>query len=579
MEGVILALVYVWIWYRNIVYREKLLDNFTLDSISQAFEYVFIWFQRYSGGILALFTPSHPLLSPMQVSPLKFVVVHCVVLSFCIFVFPPQVLSRRGFTRQSDAHAFLALQRNAPGLLPTYNKRKAKAAIKKLRQYILNGLSEKANKVAAKILSMISYKRQHFCIETACTLLEASYQAYSFENTDSHTKLEESEVFSLGVLEDHNQADSEAVKRSLFRERIRSLGLEVVEEFSSETQCTFGYIAAAVPFSSISRSGSSQKHQAAKGNAQASQDQLEVEVTDRLVVSFRGSVTQNILADLNVNQIRLPQLKESTRFFTDLLERSDEGGPPLHDSVDIDISFSGDTVDPPMPGLGQLADYYDDGNLVEKAFSGKTQSSEESPSRDSERASPPISPLDLPRKRSRREDQRTTLNSLTGDSEENRKSDKDGSNLDPENDREVSSWSLFDNFEAIGEDPTVVQAATCRSIEEGHPSNGARTSVQDPSLRRGMCGSLLHSISRVGSSCLSLGQTAYVHSGFWQAYESIRRPFLLSVFAYIRKHKAKKLEESSLSYSFLWNEETVDRAWKPLEISFCGHSLGAAMGE
>lgn len=90
-------------------------------------------------------------------------------------------------------------------------------------------------------------------------------------------------------------------------------------------------------------------------------------------------------------------------------------------------------------------------------------------------------------------------------------------------------------------------------------------------------------LSSIGSSMLLLGENfSRVHVGFWQAYSSIREDLLSLLVKYIVAHRMRYIKSRELMKSDVESQHHQplnDHVLMDfLDISFCGHSLGGAIG-
>jgi hypothetical protein len=195
----------------------------------------------------------------------------------------------------------------------------------------------------AKLYSkfMLSTKRKQdiFCLETACWLLEASYQAYAEVMSDNPPTVDDIESAAIATTKPTttnpfvtepsttNPFDSKFSAHDKLNDRISSLGLELLSTFSSEETNTFGYIASCLPDVPHHSRYSKNKN-----------DKAQQTVSDRVVVSFRGSVAANILGtNMYIAQIHLPPLQRNSAFFVELMKDNLDHGKCNEDFMDIKV--------------------------------------------------------------------------------------------------------------------------------------------------------------------------------------------------------------------------------------------------
>lgn len=133
-------------------------------------------------------------------------------------------------------------------------------------------------------------KTPYFCLETACRLMEASFQAYYSAESD---KGRSSNPFD----EDGNEGNDEYIKNETgtIPIDIRRHGFNLQAIVSNVDTNTFGFIS-------------------------TFQSQTSDSVVNGIVISFRGSVIANVGTDLNIRQKSIASFKRSRQYWTNIMD-------------------------------------------------------------------------------------------------------------------------------------------------------------------------------------------------------------------------------------------------------------------
>ncbi len=546
------ALAFLLLGYYHLSVREKIYDNFEFATVFQAVEFHFIWFERFFGGVLGALLPQFPVLFPLLVHPAVTVAITSAVYTFALFLHPPlhelsldtkfsesvenssstqerfsNIYQFFGIRRGYDSHCFVALENMAPQKsVYVHDVKKCRNYVKKLNLYYFHGQKSKIAKLYSKFMVSSQRAQDLFCLETACWLLEASYQAYTAAMSGYHTTSEDIESATTT----NPFANTSSTAHDKLNDRLSFLGLELLSTFSSEETTTFGFISRSLP--------DVPDH----GKAQA--------VSNRMVVSFRGSVAANILGtNMHIAQIHLPPLQRNRDFFVGLLrDDCSQQGKSNAEGLDIKV------ID-----KSEVHDFEDDFEELE----AKSYRYHDELSTDS---SCPSSPIRLSGEvlldtNSKREIELPTV----------RSDDKTFHSS------EYSSRSIDSNDSAINSEARNTDALFPSASHQSSRKTTNENKADDDGGGVGESGKVC--TSSVVRTCISwvskvpvLRQNfPRVHSGFWHAYASIRESFLATVVRHIYAHR----RQQHLLGGTLAGVE--DDTCQPLTIAFCGHSLGAAI--
>ena len=556
-------LAFLLLLYYHLSVREKIYENFEPASIVQVVEYHLIWFERFFGGVFGALLPQYPLLFPLLVNPAFTVAITSAVYTFALFVHPPlnemsmdtqfsesleksnsahdKILSFYqffGIQRGYDSHSFVALENTAQRQqIYLHNDRKSRNYGKKLYQYYIQNQKRKMAKLYSKFLVSLKRVQDIFCLETACWLLEASYQAYAVVIPDDPSTVEDIESAAITEPTTTNPFATKFSAHDKLSDRISLLGLELLSTFSSAETSTFGYIASCIP----------------DARSKANNDKAPT-VSDRVVVSFRGSVAANILGtNMYIAQIHLPPLQRNSEFFVGLLKDNLNHGNVDYRYIDTKVIDKREVLD--------VEDGFENLEVRPNQFY-------EELSTDSSMLSIPTSSPSSPIRYQEHMDSLRSSTSLSGgvlDSEgiELRTVTSNDRVVRPDttcHTSEYSSRSIDSNDSATYSDADNIDPLVHTVTKEDM--------VDDSGVgESGTCSAVIRTCIQWVSKVPVLRQNfARVHSGFWHAYASIRESFMSAVVKHIYAHRRQHLLGGSVAGTA-----------QPLTIALCGHSLGAAI--
>ena len=437
-----------------------------------------------------------------------------------------------GLSVAYDSHSFMALEAaRSSTTFDFIDEKICKEFAKKFAQYYRREQKDRMMKLYSSFIIKAANKRRPdlFCLETACSLLDAAYQAYSI---DAHVSasINSTKVGPLNKQpigdEPENIDDPKRKERNKLRERILALGLDLQATFSSDEYSIFGFAASRIERDYI----------------------VEQSVSNRLVVSFRGSIAANLFGtNMYVGQIQLPPLLKSSRLFLSMLDDSqgDIELPTLSVSTARSSNINNSMDSQASLKSAILLEKQDDEelNLTTLSFDDGSESNSSS----SLAGSPTVPFKSTHESRIRGlsaapfpdiESNFIHPNNIVNDnSETNRLIDQAiDHKQDQKGEKRIKPWPERDSDDLEGEE--VIYDSICGI-------NVQTYIAAIPILRQNF---------------------ARVHSGFWHAYSSIRQSFLSTTVKYIHRHRINTLEALKIDHI------------QPLEIAICGHSLGAAIG-
>jgi len=285
---------------------------------------------------------------------LTFVICICFLLS--ISSLPPRLSNINNINFEGTSHNYVALERHMPyqHLEKLPNHIETSGSILESLMNIANNRKSFNKRV----------RRDIFCLETACLLLEASFQCYfkkaavsrptsamNTPNRINYSKNTKKDKPKAGnPFDDVNDVEAELSQVVGPNMDLARLGLELFRTFESDDQQIFGMIARA---------------------------------DDRIVVTFRGSNSyDNIVTDFKFHQRELPNLKNSRKYFMhagsrELLNRSTSS--PTFDSKGASYSLFHDFKASPNDDIQIMSDLLSpvtDTDSSPRAFSDLAESSD-----------------------------------------------------------------------------------------------------------------------------------------------------------------------------------------------------------
>lgn len=333
-------LLVVSIWY---LWTHDFFAGVTFTSYAALAGYVLICCEYY--GLLRPMVLSNPALSVHNLELLCFT--SAVVLSIAYCMMPP---AEEVDPRKLKLQSFVALERNLPSSdansldsnnidSPAARKkvREREILLSKLRQYLLD---EDYRRFMGMYLPTALRRRdpQYFCLETALVLLEVSYQTYfsveskvssarnsvapvslaSSTHSATHSAIPSAPDSANQPIRAFSPAETKASSTNPFDDEseepeepdnieginygpklnLKGLGLQFRSFFECEKFTTFGFI-------------------------------CESEADGKLIISFRGSLLGNAVANLKFTQVALPSLKRPRSYFTSLLRGTNPALPCL----------------------------------------------------------------------------------------------------------------------------------------------------------------------------------------------------------------------------------------------------------
>lgn len=471
-----------------------------------------------------------------------------------------------------DAHAIVVMERDMPYLKKWKPQDLKNKQLELLAKDLFSGNLDRFIKRYLNYLKPIKVY-QLFCLETACILMEASYQAY-FPVRLEDKKLPQSAKHPQNMRENHDifKDVSETYIGKLGIASTRDLGNPFVDESETGDGATLNY----GPQLDLDRLGISLLSTFQCGVYSVFGF---LSYSDKyLLVSFRGSTSDNYYTDINLAQVPLPVLEMSLDYFAELLKNvlgTDNGAKSIGDSevhVNVDAGISNDYGLGSLTNLHHLDESHELGDRVDKAPSSYSDTYEDELS--SQLLLTPAADYYL-------EDMNDKISAADLDV---------GFSPPAMNTSVVSESDLY--FGNSKSSNTMLEGRLNHDIEDGLTSHGLNRVDEQGSLSHaalkssapykgsspsGISGSMSHCCRTICTSIPILKQNfPRVHHGFLQSYLSIREQFIQSILQAIVRHR---LEHARIRDGVRRRDLYSNNRKMPseLDLYFTGHSLGGAI--